>query len=262
MLCLHVFVSAEKNSKIHQLVGHGSKVTCLRFSSDAKSIWTGSSDRSIQVWDISRSTYRQRFTLRNESAVFSLDVSSSDNTWSNSMAVSGHLDGGIRFWDCRSSSGSSSSCNSTKPLEAIFPTNARECITSVMLSSSGSQLLSCSREFWSILDLRNAKRAVCTVSHPKVKPSSTSSTSSSALFFSSTASFSPDDRYVVLGSNSTGQVYIWDVQNPSIEKDDPTPHIELSCHTHGVDAVSWGHGGSSCQQLASVDKGGNLILWS
>lgn len=213
------------------------------------------------MWNISRSTYRQCFTLRNESAVHSLDVSSSDNTLSNTMAVSGHLDGGIRFWDSRSSSGSNSSSKSAKPLESIFPTTVRECITSVMLNTSGTQLLSCSRDFWTLLDLRHAKRAistVATISHPKMKPSTTST----ALFFSTTASFSSDDRYVVVGSNSTGKVYIWEALNLSNENEDTMPVTELTCLSHGVEAVSWGRAGSSCQQLASLDKRGNLILWS
>jgi WD40 repeat protein len=177
------------------------------------------------------------------------------------MAVSGHLDGGIRFWDTRCNTSSSSS-STTKPLESILPTSSRECITSVMFNSSGTQVISCSRDMWTLMDLRNVKNnlsTIATVGHPKVK--SSKSTSSSALLFSTTASFSPDGRYVVVGSNTTGKVFIWDVCNLN-DNDDTKPQTELNSHTYGVEGVAWGRGGSSCQQLASVDKGGNLILWS
>jgi len=65
-----------------------------------------------------------------------------------------------------------------------------------------------------------------------------------------------------VGSNSTGKVYIWEALNLSNENEDTMPVTELTCLSHGVEAVSWGRAGSSCQQLASLDKRGNLILWS
>ena len=57
---------------------------------------TGSADRSLKLWDISRKTYRQTTTFRHSSTAHCVDVSSDSST-----AVSGHLDGGLRFWDIR-----------------------------------------------------------------------------------------------------------------------------------------------------------------
>lgn len=85
-------------SQIHHLVGHAHKVTCVRLFDNEKGVITGSADRSINVWDIARQTYRQRVTLTHSSTANTVDVGI-DST----IAVTGHLDGGIRFWDVRSS---------------------------------------------------------------------------------------------------------------------------------------------------------------
>lgn len=58
---------------------------------------SGSADRSLKVWDISRKTYRQSSTLRHSSTSTCVDVASDATN-----VVSGHMDGGIRFWDLRS----------------------------------------------------------------------------------------------------------------------------------------------------------------
>ena len=81
---------------IHQLAGHAHKIMCVRLIGGEKAILTGSADRSLKVWDITRSTYRQTTTLRHSSTTYCLDVGTDSFT-----AVSGHMDGGLRFWDLR-----------------------------------------------------------------------------------------------------------------------------------------------------------------
>jgi len=63
---------------------------------------TASTDATIKVWDITRRTYRQTTTLKHNSTCHSLDVGTDPST-----VVSGHNDGGLRFWDLRTSSSSS-----------------------------------------------------------------------------------------------------------------------------------------------------------
>ena len=58
---------------------------------------TGSADRSLKVWDISRQTYRQTATFRHNSTANNVDVGI-DST----IVATGHVDGGIRFWDVHS----------------------------------------------------------------------------------------------------------------------------------------------------------------
>ena len=78
------------------MVGHGHKVTCVRLFGNERGIITGSADRSMKVWDISKQTYRQTVTLRHSSTSNCVDVGIDSFT-----VVSAHLDGGIRFWDIR-----------------------------------------------------------------------------------------------------------------------------------------------------------------
>ena len=82
--------------QIHHLVGHAHKVTCVRLFGSEHGVISGSADRSLKVWDISRQTYRQTNTLRHSSTSNCVDVGIDGFT-----AVSGHLDGGLRFWDIR-----------------------------------------------------------------------------------------------------------------------------------------------------------------
>ena len=73
------------------MVGHQHKITCVRFfgGSSDKCVISGSADRSLKIWDISRKTYRQTLTLRHGSSCNCVDVATDSVT-----AVSGHLDGG------------------------------------------------------------------------------------------------------------------------------------------------------------------------
>ncbi len=73
---------------IHQLAGHSQKITCVRLFPGEKSVVTGSADRSIRVWDISRNVYTQTTTFRHSSTSNCCDVSYETQT-----VVSGHLDG-------------------------------------------------------------------------------------------------------------------------------------------------------------------------
>ena len=82
--------------QIHHLVGHAHKITCIRLFGGERAVISGSADRSLKVWDISRTTYRQTVTLRHSSTANAVDVGGDSFT-----AVSGHLDGGVRFWDVR-----------------------------------------------------------------------------------------------------------------------------------------------------------------
>jgi WD40 repeat protein len=61
--------------------------------------------------------------------------------------------------------------------------------------------------------------------------------------------------YVGSGSSSNGLVFVWDAASGDMKK-------KLEGHEAGVCGFAWGRGGSSGQQVASVDKKGKLILWA
>lgn len=61
--------------------------------------------------------------------------------------------------------------------------------------------------------------------------------------------------YAAAGSGTNGQIFVWRVEDGKLEK-------KLPGHESGVSGFAWGRGGSSGQQVASVDRKGTLVLWA
>eukprot|EP00814_Leptocylindrus_danicus_P001554 CAMPEP_0116017934 /NCGR_PEP_ID=MMETSP0321-20121206/8351_1 /TAXON_ID=163516 /ORGANISM="Leptocylindrus danicus var. danicus, Strain B650" /LENGTH=550 /DNA_ID=CAMNT_0003488237 /DNA_START=59 /DNA_END=1712 /DNA_ORIENTATION=+ len=215
---------------VHQLAGHASKVTCCRFLPGAKEVLTGSADRSFRVWDIDRTTYKNTLTFRHGSSSTCVDTSSDSLT-----AVSGHLDGGLRFWDLRSGD-----------RMAEITDLHENGVTSVMCSpTDGTKLLTNGRDsILKIVDIRMCDSI-----------QSFSDTDFRTTFNWSASTYSPDGNYVAAGSGTSGKVFVWNVVKNKLEK-------KLEAHGAGVESVAWGRGGSNGQQFSSVDKDGTLVLWA
>jgi WD40 repeat protein len=84
------------NHLVHHLVGHGNKITSLKFFGGERGIITAAADRQIKVWDISRQTYRQISTMHPNSSANSIDIGVGSQ-----IIGSGHADGAVRLWDIR-----------------------------------------------------------------------------------------------------------------------------------------------------------------
>jgi len=218
---------------IHQLVGHGQKVTCVRFFNGEKDVLTASADQSIKVWDISRSTYRQTTTLRHASIVNCIDVSCESNL---TIAVSGHFDGGLRFWDIRES----------KRTKAEIENFHDGGVTSVQFNPCNSwEILTMGRDSTvRLLDARTLQE-IQSLRHKDFQID----------FNSATCSISPDGKYIAAGSCTTGDLFLWRTLGGDFIN-------QLKGHETGVVAVAWERGGTNGQQVASVDKDGHLILWA
>ncbi|KAL7562974.1 hypothetical protein ACA910_018612 [Epithemia clementina (nom. ined.)] len=212
---------------IHHLVGHQHKVTSVRLCSNGEAVLTASADRSLKVWDISRQTYKQTTTLRHGSTSHCVDVGSDSFS-----AVSGHLDGGLRFWDLR-----------TGGRTAEIADMHEGGISSVCFSPvSSTQVLtngmdSCLK----LVDVRTGS-SIHTFRHAEF---STPQSYSMAVL-------SPDGRYAAAGSGSNGSIFVWDAVHGSLK-------AKLSGHECGVCAIDWGRGE---QQVATIDRRGNMILWA
>jgi WD40 repeat protein len=61
--------------------------------------------------------------------------------------------------------------------------------------------------------------------------------------------------YVGAGSSASGLIFIWETKTGLLKR-------KLAGHETGVCGFSWGRGGTSGQQVASVDRDGTLILWA
>lgn len=223
--------NTRKQRLVHQLIGHSQKITSVRFfKGNPNAVLTASSDRSMKVWDISRHTYRQTVTLRHNSTPLCLDMS-----YDGVSALSGHLDGGIRFWDLRSG-------ERTAEVSSLHS----DVITSVKFNPNNNlEVLSLGRDNCiKVVDMRKAGIELHRLSDPDFQVD---------LVYS-TSSISPDGKYAAAGS-SNGQVFLWRMTDGQLEK-------KLEAHDSGVVAVAWDRGGSNGQQFASIDKKGNLFLWA
>ena len=215
---------------IHQLAGHSQKITCVRLFPGEKQIITGSADRSIRVWDISRHIYTQTTTFRHSSTSNCSDVSNETQS-----IVSGHLDGGLRCWDVRSGE---------KVLDILSLHQGG--ITSVQWKPGNNHhILTNGRD--STLKITDARTSavVKTFYDPSFR----------TLTNHASSSFSPDGVYVAAGSGDNGDIFIWDVNGGSLKK-------RLKAHSTGAVGLDWGLGGSNGQQVATIDKSGFLILWA
>ena len=79
-----------------------------------------------------------------------------------------------------------------------------------------------------------------------------------SVFAINSLSFTPlsvSGKYVGSGSNSNGLLFVWDTASGKLKQ-------KLEGHEAGVFSFAWGRGGSSGQQVGSVDKNGKLILWA
>jgi len=215
---------------LHHLVGHQHKLTCVRLCAQGEAVLTGSADRSLKVWDISRQTYRQTTTLSHGSNPHCVDVGPDSFS-----AVSGHMDGGLRFWDLRTG-------DRTVDLSEIHS----EAISSVQFSpASSTQVLtngidSCLK----LVDVRTGA-AIHTFRHPEF---TTAQSYSSAVF-------SPDGRFVAAGSSSNGAIFVWDAVYGTLK-------TKLVGHETGVCCIDWAREGASGQQVTTIDRRGTMILWA
>ena len=62
--------------------------------------------------------------------------------------------------------------------------------------------------------------------------------------------------YAAAGSSSNGNIFVWNADDGSLKA-----HLDQG-HSAGVCGFSWGRGGSSGQQVASLDRKGALVLWA
>lgn len=228
---------------IHQLAGHSQKITCVKLFPGEKHIVTGSADRSIRIWDISRHIYTQTVTFRHSSTSNCCDVAMMDTQ----PVITGHLDGGVRFWDVRSGS------------EVLdIPSLHEGGVTSVQWKpGSNHYILTCGRDSTlKIIDGRNYSSSNTANSSGVVK--TFSNRALRIMSNNARCSYSPDPegKYVASGGGDTGDLFVFDVASCELKK------RLSSAHKAGVVGLAWGKGGTNGQQIATVDKSGVLVLWA
>ncbi|KAL4156173.1 hypothetical protein PRNP1_005205 [Phytophthora ramorum] len=211
------------------LTGHKGKVLAAEFSPVVPhEVITGSSDRSLRVWDVMRGVRLQTVSC----------VSSCNDIAAPSGADAGfvqfasaHQDGAVRFWDTRTR-------RCVQELRGLHTEQA----TSV--SFGGNELLTNSRDHsLRVIDPRTYG-VLRELRHKDYQ----------CGFDWAQASLSPDGHYAIAGAAS-GVLFIWNTRTGKLEKQlkpGPTGH-------HGAVACCvWRPDG---QGVASCDKNGVVVLW-
>mmetsp|Transcript_17750 Transcript_17750/g.20446 ORF Transcript_17750/g.20446 Transcript_17750/m.20446 type:complete len:185 (+) Transcript_17750:488-1042(+) len=184
----------------------------------------------MKLWDISRKTYRQTTTLRYSSTCYSIDVASDSFS-----TVSGHMDGGLRFWDVRTGerTGDLNSLHEGGVTCVRFhPVNA----TQILTNGKDSSL--------KLVDMRTGS-VLYTLRENGFN----------TTYYWSSCAISPDGLYAASVSNTSGQLFVWALKDGKLVK-------KLDGHKGSAGGISWGLGDSNGQQVATVDRQGKLILWS
>mmetsp|Transcript_26846 Transcript_26846/g.62758 ORF Transcript_26846/g.62758 Transcript_26846/m.62758 type:complete len:575 (-) Transcript_26846:426-2150(-) len=212
---------------LHQLVGHASIIICVRFVNDGLGVVTAAKDRQINIWDISKQTYRLLNNIVVNSSANSIDITNDSSTM-----VSGHTDGSLRLWSIRTGRGSAeikSVHEGAISSVQFHPFDSSKVLTNGMDSRI------------KIIDLASCK-VVHEFSHKDFHTS----------YSWSASVFSPDGAFVTAGSSSNGFIFVWNAENGKLLR-----VLKEGHDSAGVCGISWGREG-----LQSVDKKGKLILWS
>eukprot|EP01025_Chloroclados_australasicus_P043587 TRINITY_DN4675_c0_g1_i5.p1 TRINITY_DN4675_c0_g1~~TRINITY_DN4675_c0_g1_i5.p1 ORF type:complete len:572 (+),score=90.82 TRINITY_DN4675_c0_g1_i5:87-1718(+) len=205
------------------LNGHNDKVwtVCCSPLDNSKAV-SGGADRCIKVWDIRRGQISSNIMIA--STCHSVAI-----TQDGTLIVSGHFDGGVRFWDQRTA----------KQVHEIKQVHS-SAITGVVASNKFSQILTLGRDHKLKLIQQNGFNEIRTFNHMKftigremVRPC-----------------FSSDDNYIAAGA-SDGKVYIWETETGECVK-------VLGQHNQSVVAVAWSPTGS---KLVSADNKGIIKFW-
>lgn len=218
------FIWRVGTGRVYQtLVGHKGKVLAGEFSRVSPSeVITGSSDRSMRVWDIARGRSLQTINCQSSCNDIAVTV--------GGQFASAHQDGVVRFWDTR-----------TKHLVHELKALHQDQCTSVSFSCSGNQLLTNSRDHTlRVIDPRTYE-SLAVLQNPGYQ----------CGFDWCKASLSPDGLYATAGSSS-GSLFVWNTRSGKIEKE-----LRVG-HQGAIACCVWRPDGEG---LASCDKNGFLVLW-
>ena len=205
---------------------HSETINACMFCYSQPLAVTCSSDRMIKVWDSTTGVNKGKMGCA--SGAYSMDIAMSD-----SVAVTGHRDGSLKFWGIRDS----------KLMHEVKKVHD-DLISSVnYMPNDSNMIVTASRDHTvRVVDVRMFK---VTQTLENDDYYSTSDTSQIGL--------SPSGRYAALGSQN-GKLIIMDIENQSVEETFGKEHWG-----NQIVSVDWS---KRTSKLATIDNKGMLLIWS
>ena len=215
---------SESMKLFHNFHGHSDLINCSSYSHSEEALITGSSDRKIKLWDITRGVWTKSFSG------FSTWLSI-DSLAYGSLMASGHQDGTVKFW----------TPNQKQYIEQIEVHDSP--VTSVNFTQDGRYLLTTSLDHTiRLIDVKQFEE-MSMFEHEKYLNGSKTSRST----------ISPCGDYATLGSKD-GSVFILKLNMGELELEE----IYDGEHGSWVSIWAWQPNGGS---FTTADIKGNFIIW-
>jgi WD40 repeat protein len=205
---------------VRTLKGHSSGVTSVSFSPDGRRIVSGSSDKTVKVWDAQ--TGQETLTFKGDST-YVLSVSFSPD---GKRIVSGGYDSTVKVWDAQTGQ------------ETFTLKGHSDGVTSVSFSPDGKRIVSGSGDKTvKVWDAQTGQEMLTLRAQLQV-PAAAANPSSNTLAVIS-VSFSPDGKRIVSGDGDPTyggeepvEIKVWDAQTGQ-------ETLTLKGHTGHVNSVSF-----------------------
>lgn len=208
---------------VNTFTGHTGRVSAAKFLGDSTGLVTCGHDRTIRTWEFERGYLLRtlyHFSICNDVCLMDPD---------GQTLISGHLDGGVRFWDANKGS------------EIADLTNVHSGqITSVSMSPDGSSLLTNSRD--------NTLKIIDVRTYHVLKTLKADSYQNGLNW--SRACFSPDGNHVAAGSMD-GILHTWDVNTGELVK-------AIKGHNSAICGVVWDTTG---EYIYTAEKNKAVCIW-
>ncbi len=220
------------------LEGHeGDIIPAIAFSSDGKTLASGSSDGTILLWDISSGRRETLDTQKNKIEIKSLVFHPKNRQW----LVSGTTDGRVQLWDLSQTVSKPSNLYSH---EGCPPENNKPEVWALAFNSDGTILASGSWDCTILLwDFQQQKLLRPLEGHND---------------FIWSVAFSPDGKTLASGSRD-GTVLLWDLNQHKAQPQRLSVHQEEINHDYEVFSVAFSPDGT---MLASGCRDRVVRLWT